>query len=287
MGLFVRRLTALLAMMATAGCGLVLGYGDPVELDVRDGGLVVPDVTSPSDVSSRDTAAATDAGQVADARVEPAYCDALSPKPTFCASFDGPSFLGEWGSSFSVGTVLARNTAAFESAPASMRVAYVPTADVKSEGTASIELAAIQGKPFRAKLAFSMRVEAAAPEAAYATVANVAMLVGGFPTFAVQVLCRPLGDGTSISVGVTELQPRTFGSALAHGPTQNVIIGSWVRIELELVVETTDGGTAGNRMKLVVGGKPGYDGPITLPVGSGAPLLTLGILGVEQPRATA
>jgi len=281
MGMLARRMIVLSIAAACAGCALVLGYGDPVELGTSSGG---PADAHPPDGPEIDAAPGGDAAVDAPAEGSVPYCSTRSPRPTFCASFDGTSYLAEWSSSYTSNARLARDTTTFTSQPASLRIALDRTTDAGVEGDVGIDFEAFKDKPFTATIGFAMRVEAAAPQDALAVVANALVIAApGGPTYLLQVVCRPLGDGSTVSVGIVEVSVPQ-GTSTEHGPTQNIAIDQWARIELNVVIGRA--GTTGNHVKVLVAGRPGFDGALTMPIGSGIPGLSLGIATVG-PLTTA
>lgn len=266
-----RRSWLLLASAACAGCTALVGYGDPVQL--------APDAKE-VDAATADAATDVAADGSPDAAADAApYCESRSPKPTFCASFDGPSYLAGWGSSDTTNVSLARDVSTFVSAPASLLVAVDRTGDGGSvNGGVAVDFTAFQGRPFMANIAFDVQVEAAAPVGALAVIANP-LLIGanGGPTYLLQLVCRPLVDG-SVSVALVEVTPSTSNSE--HRVSEPFVAKQWARFDLSVVIASL--GTTGNSARLLVDGKVAFEGPLLLPIGTGTPGITLGFATVDS-----
>ena len=259
----------LLVGAAGVGCTALVGYGDPVQLASG---------TSEVDAAAPDAASAGDGA--ADAAKDAApFCESRSPKPTFCASFDGPSYLAGWGSSDTFNVSLARDVSTFVSAPASLLVAVDRKDDGGGvNGGVSVDFTAFKGRPFTANIAFDVQVEAAAPAGALAVIANP-LLIGaiGGPTYLLQLVCRPLVDG-SVSVALVEVTPGT--STSEHRASEPFVTKQWARFDLSVVIASL--GTTGNSARLLVDGKVAFDGPLLSPIGNGTPGITLGFATVDS-----
>jgi len=225
------------------GCAALLGYGDPVEL--------APD-------------AGAEGG--ADGGADVPFCESRSPKPMFCSSFDGPSLLAGWGGSNANNTRLERDTSEHVSAPASLRVSLArgsPTPDVV--GAVYVDFEAFQEKPFSATIGFDVRVEAAAPVSALAVIATPIVLARpGGPTYLLQLVCRPLADGTTVSLSLVEVAIQAGGSS-EHRSSQSLQMKRWAHVDLDVTL------AAQRSARLAVDGVAGFEGPLVLPTGSGAP----------------
>lgn len=264
-----------LACLATAGCTLILGYGDPVEearvTEARD----AEQESAPPAVDASD---ASDAG--ADVGIDAPFCETLIPKPSFCSSFDGPSFLSGWADIPTSNVRVERNVMSFVSPPASLRVALARQNDAGVNGGVGVDFVAYQNKTFVMKVGFDVRVEAAAPQGALAVIATPLLLASadGVP-YILQLACRPLSDGSTVSIAVVEVKPATPPSA-EHRSTESLVVGKWSRIDLTIVIASAQ--TLGNSTKLVVDGRTAFEGPLLLPIGNGIPSASLGIATVDS-----
>jgi hypothetical protein len=253
---------------ACTSCALILGYGDPAELAApRDdgGGAGMPDVVG-VDASARDASGP--------------FCPSLSPTPTFCTSFDEASYLAGWSGSDLVNGVISRDTSTFTSSPASLRAAFAPQgAGSTVNANVSLDVPGFDAKPFTATLAFDVRVEAAAPQGAFAVIANALVVAGpGAPTFILQVIATPLPDGTSAALSLLEVLPG--GGTTTHSALQSISMARWSRVEITTTIGSR--GTTGNDVKLLVDGKNAFTGPIVQEIGTGGPGVTLGLSAVAD-----
>jgi hypothetical protein len=204
------------------------------------------------------------------------FCESRSPKPMFCSSFDGPSLLSDWGESSAVETKLERDAVQFVSGPASMKVTLARTKapTVDTTGAASVDFDTFAGKDFTATIGFDLRVEAAAPANALAVV-STPIIIGrpGGPTYLLQLVCRPLPDGTTLSLAAVEVAPNQ--TSVEHVSSRSLQMKTWAHVDLVVTLG------AGRRAKLSVDGVTGYEGPLTVPSGSGVPGSSFGISTVD------
>lgn len=255
-----RWVVSLAGAVCTTGCAALLGYGDPVEVAVEaDGGV------DASVVDSR----------VADTSTL-SFCESRIPKPTFCSSFDGPSLLSDWGGSSAVETKLERDAVQFVSGPASMKVTLArtkpPTADVT--GAASVDFDSFAEKDFTATIGFDLRVDAAAPTNSLAVISTpIVISRPGGPTYLLQIVCRPLADGSTVSLAAVEVVPGQ--TSVEHVSSRSFQMKTWAHVDLVVTLG------AGRRAKLSVDGATGYDGPLALSSGSGVPGSSFGISTVD------
>jgi hypothetical protein len=273
--MIARRLSALAIGGLCAGCALLLGYGEEVELAARG-----VESGAPAEASSEDAGADTSPEAAPDARP---FCDSLSPKPTFCASFDGPAHLLGWTVLPPENVRLDRDTSSFTSAPASLRVSLDRTMDAGVAGGVGVDFTALQGDPFTATVAFDVMVERAAPAGARAVIANPLLVAGpAFPEYLLQLVCDPL-DATSVSISLVEVKRNVANEV--HNTFKAIVVKQWSHVVLTIVIASVDGG-AGNSVQLTVDNDGPFDAGLRTPIGAGVPGVTLGIATVDPP-ATA
>jgi hypothetical protein len=255
-----RWLASAAGAVCTTGCAALLGYGDPVEIASEvdaDVDASVPD-SRPADTSAL------------------SFCESRSPKPTFCSSFDGPSLLSDWGGSSAVETRLERDAVQYVSGPASMKVTLArtrpPTADVT--GAASVDFAAFADKDFTATIGFDLRVDAAAPTNSLAVISTpIVISRPGGPTYLLQLVCRPLADGSTVSLASVEVVPGQ--TSVEHTSSRSLQMKTWAHVDLVVTLGPQ------RRAKLSVDGATGYDGPLSLSAASGVPGSSFGISTVD------
>jgi hypothetical protein len=254
-----------LLLGACASCSVLLGYGDPVELAARDASDASPDAP---------TEAAPEGG-AGEAGVP--FCESQVPQPTFCTSFDGPSYLAGWDPSGTPKNVrVERDAVNFASAPASLRVAFDRTTGGGASGAVGIDFVAFDGKPFTATVGVDVRVEAAAPQGALAVISDLLLVsTNGGPSYLLQLVCRPLPDGASVSVGLVEV-PLPSGASTEHGSSGRLTLGRWSRVQL-----VASGAGSGNHARLAIDGAPVFDGALVIPMGTGVPGSNFGITAVD------
>ena len=253
-------------LFALGGCTLILGYGDEAEL-ARDAG--VPDAAEAS--------LPAEGSAPPDARP---FCETRSPKPTFCASFDGPSFLAEWTDSHATNARIERDTSSFVSPAASLRVAL----DREDSGPVSCGVGASfdtwADKPFSVTVGFDLQIEAAAPVDALAVIANpIYFTVPGRASYLVQLTGRPLADGSTIAVSLVEVT-NSPDATRGHSSSVSLQIGTWTHVDLTMALAGTN-----NSARLAFDGAVGFEGPLELSA-TGTPHTTFGIATVD-PETTA
>lgn len=241
-----------------SGCALVLGYGDPVQV-AADGGA--------------------DAAPAIETSALP-FCESRVPKPAFCSSFDGASLLAGWGGSTSNNTKLERDAVVYASAPASLRVSLArtsPSPDVV--GDAFVDFEAWASRPFTATIGLDVRIEAAAPTNALAVIATPLLIARpGGPSYLLQLVCRPLADGSTVSLALVEVNPS--GGSSEHRSSQSLTTKAWTHLDLVVALG------AQRSARLSVDGAAGFEGPLVLDSGSGVPGSSFGISTVDANATT-
>jgi hypothetical protein len=275
--MIARRLSALAIGGLCAGCALLLGYGEEVELAARG-----VESGAPAEASSEDAGADTSPEAAPDARP---FCDSLSPKPTFCASFDrlpAETYIAEWGGTGPQENVrLDRDTSVFKSAPASLRVSLDRTMDAGVGGGVGVDFTAFQESPFTATIAFDVMVEEAAPQFARAVIANPLLVAGpAFPEYILQLICNPT-TASSVSISLVEVKRNVPNEV--HSTPLALVVKQWSHVELAIVIASLDGGTA-NTVRLTVDNGH-FDAGLRTPIGVGVPATTLGIATVDTQAA--
>jgi hypothetical protein len=254
-------------LLVLGGCALVLGYGDEVELD-RDAGVF--------DASSE--ASPVEASLPPDTRP---FCEARSPKPTLCASFDGPSLLSEWTESETSNNVrLDRDTSSYVSPSASLRVSLARVDNGRVSGAVGASFDAWANKAFSVTIGFDIQIEAAAPADASAVIATpIAFSVPGRASYLAQLVGRPLADGSTIGLSLVEVTTSP-DEARPHASSASLQIGKWTHIDLTMALAG-----ANNSARLALDGAVGYEGPLEL-LASGTPFTRFG-LAAADPAATS
>lgn len=256
----LRRIGALSVGLTLSGCTLLLDYGDEAQLAGRP------------DAAAADAAPVVDGG--ADGPAMP-FCQSLQPRPAFCASFDGPGYLAEWSNSRAAGARLERDTDSSLSPPASLRITAEPGgAEVAAEvGT---DFAGTGGGPFTAVIGFGLDVVEATPTGALAVVATPLVLsANGQPAYLLQLVARPLADGSSISLEVVEVSNEGGGDSRGHPANVSLQRGSWSQVELTVVR-----GDAGSSVSLTVDGQSGLATPLELALPRGVMSSSFGLATV-------
>lgn len=250
-----------LTMGPIAGCTALLGYGDEAQL------------ARPPD--------ADDAG-AADAPTESGsaprgFCETRAPKPTFCASFDGPGFLAEWTESHAGNARLERDTGSFVSPPASLRVAVDRADDGEVFGAVGATFDAWTDEAFSVTIGFDVQIEAAAPANALAVIATPLVISrrSGGASYLAQIIARPLADGSSVSLGLAEVSNGPDVTR-EHPSSISLQMGTWAHLDLTMTIGGPD-----DRARLSVDGAVGFDGPLELS-SRGVPAASFGLATVDR-----
>lgn len=253
------------------GCTLILGYGEEVELHAVVAEEAGPPPPSADASDGAPPPADAEAGPPPDARP---FCETLSPKPTFCASFDGPSLLSEWTDSEATNASLSRDTSAFTSPPASLRVALDRAGGGPVRGTVGRDFPAWADKPCSVTIRFDVQIEAAAPTGTTAVIATPLVLLGEpFPSYLVQLVGRPLADGVTIGFGLVEVD-NASSTSREHPSSVALLVGEWADVELTVTL-----GEAASEARLTIDGALGFEGSLGLRVG-GTPATSFGMATV-------
>ena len=263
-----RWVSSVASVFALGGCTLLLGYGDEVRVS-RDGGA--------SDAPAGSSDAPLSEGGAPDNRP---FCERQSPRPTFCASFDGAGFLSEWNESVAKNARLERDTSSFVSGPASLRISLDRQDDGNVEAMLAAAFPAWADKPISVAIGFDIQIEAAAPTNAFAVFASpIAMAAPDRAAYLLQLTGRPLADGSTIAVSLVEVTNSPDASR-EHASSVSLQIGKWAHVDLNVAL-----GTANNSARLALDGAVGYEGALDLEA-PGTPNITLGLATVT-PDTTA
>lgn len=255
------------AVFALGGCTLLLGYGDEVQL-ARDGGT--------GDATGGELDALAPEGSP-DTRP---FCERQSPRPTFCASFDGPGFLSEWNDSFATNARLDRDTSSFVSGPASLRISLDRKDDGNVTAAPSAEFGAWADKPFSVAIGFDIQIEAAAPANTFVVFASpIVMAVPGRASYLIQLTGRALADGSTIALGLVEVT-NVPDASREHASSVPLQIGKWTHVDLTMALAGTS-----NSARLAVDGAVGFEGPLELNA-TGTPNTSLGLATVSPDTTT-
>ena len=254
------------ALLALGGCTLLLGYGDEVEL-ARDAGA--PD--------SPGIAADASGADVSDERP---FCERQSPRPTFCASFDGPGYLSEWQASDTNNARLDRDTSSFVSGPASLRISLDRKDDGFVAAAPSADFAAWADRPFSVAIGFDVQIEAAAPLETFVVMASpIVMYVPGRASYLIQFTGRLLADGSTVAVSIVEVTNSPDASR-EHSSAVSLQIGKWAHVDLTMALSGPD-----NSARLAIDGAVGFEGPLAL-TAAGAPSTSFGLATVSADTTT-
>ncbi len=250
--------------LAAAGCTLLLQYGEPPTLDGSPG---LVDAARGDD----DAAPAVDAANVP-------FCQRFSPAPTLCASFDGPGYLAEWGNSSAAGGRLDRDETNV-SPPASLRVTANPGVPVSA--SVGADFPAWTDRWFSVDFDFELQILEAAPAGALAVIATPLLFSGGDdPTYLLQLVARPLDDGSSVSLEVVEVSTAR-GESRGHPSSVTMQRGAWSRVQLRVTHAE-----AGDSVELDVGGQRGVSSSLPLAPRDGEVFTSFGFAAVD-PETTA
>lgn len=250
-----RHVGAVFVVRAVSGCTLLLGYGDEAEL----AGASQDASPTPGPV----------ADAAADGQAVP-FCLGRDARPTFCASFDGPGYLAEWSSSDSTGARLERDTSSSVSPPASLRITAEPDGGAMSAAVGT-SFAAWKDRAFTAVMGFDLQVVDAAPAGALAVIATPLLFATGEPVYILQLVARPLDDGTSVSLQLVEVS-KALGRSSGHPSAVSVQQGAWSHLDLTVI--HADGQHA---VELLVDGQVGFSGPLDLATMGGTPSSSFGL----------
>ena len=254
------------ALLALGGCTLLLGYGDEAQLAADAG---APDAHG----GSPDAAGP-------DALDDRPFCERQSPRPTFCASFDGPGYLSEWQGSGANNARLERDTSSFVSSPASLLVSLDRKDDGFVGAGVSADFAAWADRPFSVAIGFDIQVEAVAPTEAFAVLASpIVMFVPNRASYLVQFTGRLLADGSTVAVSIVEVTNSPDASR-EHPSSVTLQIGKWAHVDLTMALS----GPA-NSARLAVDGAVGFEGPLDL-TAPGTPSTNFGLATVSANSTT-
>ncbi len=254
------------ALLAFGGCTLLLGYGDEVEL-ARDAG------TSDAPAIAADASGA----DVADDRP---FCARQSPRPTFCASFDGPAYLSEWQASVSNNARLDRDTTSFVSGPASLRISLDRKDDGMVTAGPSADFAAWADRPFSVAIGFDIQIEAAAPLETFVVMASpIVMFVPTRATYLIQFTGRLLADGSTVAVSIVEVTMNPEASR-EHPSALSLQVGKWAHVDLTMALAGSN-----NAARLAIDGAVGFEAPLALTAG-GTPSTSFGLATVSADTTT-
>lgn len=257
-----RSATFVAAAFILGGCTLLLGYGDEAQL-ARDAATSPP---NDADVPSPDAPAVD----------ERPFCERQSPRPSFCASFDGPGYLAEWSETVMANARLDRDTSSFVSGPASLRISLDRKDDANVGASVSVPFNAWTDRAFSMAIAFDVQFEAVAPAGSFAVIASpIVMATTNRASYLVQLTGRALADGSTVALGLVEVTNSPDASR-DHPSTASLQIGKWAHVELTMTL-----GGANNTARLTVDGTVGVEGPLELS-GPGSPNVSFGLATVTS-----
>ena len=264
-----------LASMAfgLSSCGLVLGYGDPVELGEA----------SDAAAGRSDDASANTPGDAPDVP----FCSSLSTPATFCSSFDDANYLARWNAGALINGRRSRDTSVFASYPASFRSAIERQTEATPAATIAVDFTGFANRPLVARIQFDLRVETAGKTSGgFAIIATPLINVAsGPPAYLMQLICYSIaGDPARVGVTLGERSQLSPNPTIGHALSQPLVLGRWTRLVLEVEARSLSA-TLGNRAKITLNETVALDEPLQVPLGNGTPMVALGIDG-SDPNAT-
>jgi hypothetical protein len=144
----------------------------------------------------------------------------------------------------------------------------------------SVEFGAFDGRTFTGAIQFDVRVETGAPQGAFAVIGNPLLVAssGSPDPYLLQLVAVPLADGTSSSLSLVEVAGP--GNVTSHATSATLTVAKWAHLDLTIVIGSR--GATGNSVKLLVDGKPAFNGPLVAKIGSGPPTSTFGLAAVDS-----
>jgi hypothetical protein len=294
------------AILGTAGCTQILGFGDEYYL-AGDDAAVRADASLGDDAPVGDDAAGSEAGEAGagdstglDSDVDamktpdgpaddgeagaPSFCQSLRPSPLFCDDFDeGLPLASQWSYLHQIQGALATYRSASTSAPASMQAqsSVVMGSNVVVD-TAAYQVFSLTGQTFSGSIDLDVRVDQVDSSTGVAVLAQFGLVDGaGNGSYYLQFVVISNGAGPlSLSINEDYFATSTTGSPTNHPINATIPLRGWAHVQLSMTVPFAGGaGTAQVR----INGGAANTAPIQVGVSNFTQTIGVGLPYVSTP----